>query len=393
MKLKEGTKDYPNKWWETDHRQKTKPRMIGGAFKQKKKERDSSDVHDLQRYIDLGRHILKQRDLKEAGLMVSLNHKDAAEKYSAKKKHKVDNLMYGSGEYNYEDEKERDQTHNHIKKKFGPKAVSKFNEEYEKHKEKEMAKEESNTSPGVDTIELPDRYEGKHSVRNVYMKLDEWAKGEYMRTDKDGRVHFGVDIGRRAQHVRDLKEKGIDARHAYSPYSNLSGLTVPKKDANKTSEYLWPRSSKRKSIKEATVNESRNLPITDGQPGHHKPSNYKYLGVHKASGLHMFQEPGGPKEGFAKRKPGSGDASWHIKRGSHVYEFVSSHTVKEEKEHLDEGKGIVWSDEARKKHAEKDAAWAGKWAKMTDDEKEEHKNKLWNYWADNQKAKKKKDKK
>jgi hypothetical protein len=82
-------------------------------------------------------------------------------------------------------------------------------------------------------------------------------------------------------------------------------------------------------IAEEQLDEGRkNLPVTDGQPGKHKPSTYKYLGVHKQTGLHVFQEPGGPKELFAKRHPGSGDAGWHIKRGAHVYEFASS--LKEE---------------------------------------------------------------
>jgi hypothetical protein len=75
------------------------------------------------------------------------------------------------------------------------------------------------------------------------------AKSEYSKTKKASgegeREHFYVDMGRRAQHVRDLKDQGVDARHEYSPYSNLSGLSVPKKHAKKVSEFLWPKGRKK----------------------------------------------------------------------------------------------------------------------------------------------------
>jgi hypothetical protein len=57
-------------------------------------------------------------------------------------------------------------------------------------------------------------------------------------------------MGRRAEHVRDLKDMGLDARHEYSPYSNLSGLSVPKQHSKKVSNYLWPRAAESKPDKE-----------------------------------------------------------------------------------------------------------------------------------------------
>jgi hypothetical protein len=69
---------------------------------------------------------------------------------------------------------------------------------------------------------------------------------------------------------------------------------------------------------------SKLLKITEGQPGSHKPSPYRYMGMIRGLGLHMFDDGNGKIELFAKRKPGSGDAGWHLRRGSYVYEFCSS---------------------------------------------------------------------
>jgi hypothetical protein len=53
------------------------------------------------------------------------------------------------------------------------------------------------------------------------------------------------------------------------------------------------------------------------------PSTYKYVGYDAESGLHMFENEG-KLELFARHQPGTGDAGWHLRRGSYVFEFCRS---------------------------------------------------------------------
>jgi hypothetical protein len=61
-------------------------------------------------------------------------------------------------------------------------------------------------------------------------------------------------------------------------------------------------------------------------------------------------------------------------------EYGGEYTVRKiYDENLDEGKGVVWSDEARKRNKDKKAAWSAKWEKMNDAEKQVYKDKAFDY--------------
>lgn len=68
------------------------------------------------------------------------------------------------------------------------------------------------------------------------------------------------------------------------------------------------------------------LDITEQQGQKRWKSTYRYVAYDKLTGLHLFASEDGKLELFAKHKPGTGDAGWHIRRGAYVYEFCRTYS-------------------------------------------------------------------
>lgn len=91
-------------------------------------------------------------------------------------------------------------------------------------------------------------------------------------------------------------------------------LTPKVKEPKKSMALIKAR--RKVTMEEIELNEK----VTEGQPGKHVDSKYKYLGKHKLG--HVFQDEDGKKEIYQRRS--TPPASWHLKHGNAYYEFVSS---------------------------------------------------------------------